>query len=124
MKQIKLKPGQCYLHGECIITARIAGIPATATPVNPTNNYVIVADSETTGNHHVVDVIHNNTYLPVFREGENTFIVTADAPVVVRCLMPERHDEVEVSIEGGSALEFGIAKEYDPFTARLQNVRD
>ena len=43
------------LHGECIITT--CHLPKQATKIVPSNNhYHIVADSDTTGNHHVVEV--------------------------------------------------------------------
>jgi len=142
MKRIKLAPGQCILHGECIITVRVGSIPAEATKLDLTGKpYIIVAPSETTGNHHVVEVggykdsygdnvaVLDNAPAPSFMEAftlnDNTFIMTTSAaPVVMKCLHPERHDAVEIEVPAGTCLEFGSQQEFDPFTARLQKVRD
>ena len=42
------------LHGECIIFE--SSIPSDATPEMLTGEFTIIAPSETTGNHHVVDL--------------------------------------------------------------------
>lgn len=144
MKRIALKLGECILHGECIITIKEGGIPAGAVKLDLTGKpHIIVAPSETTGNHHVVEVGYKDSYAkqdgvavmdhpqrePSFMDAytlnDNTFImVNGNAPVVMKCLMPERHDAVEIEVPVGTCLEFGSQQEFDPFTARLQKVRD
>jgi len=138
MKRIKLAPGQCILHGECIITVRETGIPTNAVKLDLTGKpHIIVAPSETTGNHHVVEVGYKDSYadaevavmerpfMEAFTLNDNTFIMTTSAaPVVMKCLHPERHDAVEIEVPAGTCLEFGSQQEFDPFTARLQKVRD
>jgi hypothetical protein len=106
------------LHGECMIFGSC--IPASAVKKDMKNkSYLIVADSETTGNHHVVDCSAGVNF---FDNGGVTFMeVEEGAKATVRCLHAERHDVIEVP---AGTYEFGTQQEYDPFTARMNKVRD
>lgn len=114
MKTTLLKP-QVILHGECMVFA--AEIPADAQPLNVIGPYLIVADSETTGNHHVIDRAEGVEF---FRSGERRFMLNTK-PTQIRCLHEKRHDAV--TLDPGT-YEFGTQQEYDPFAQNLRNVRD
>jgi len=103
------------LHGECMCFA--SEIPAAATPLVVDGPYLIVADSETTGNHHVVDRKKGVEFL----EHEGRRFMRNTVPTKIRCLHPQRHDEI--TLEPGQ-WEFGTQQEYDPFAENMRNVRD
>lgn len=106
----------CILHGEAMVFP--ADIPADAVEINPTNaQFHIIADSETTGNHHVIDCKPGVRF---FKKG-NTMYMKNSEPTQVRCVLEKRHDAI--AINPGS-YEFGIQMEYDHFSANLRNVRD
>ena len=106
---------EVILHGECMVFN--SEIPKDA-KTKKVKDYLIVADSETTGNHHVVDAVKGVEF---FEDKEGTIFMKNSKPTKIRCVMKERHDEIELK-EG--TWEFGIQKEYDYFTESLINVRD
>lgn len=103
------------LHGECMVFP--STLPSTAQRQVLNSKVLVVADSETTGNHHVVDVMEG---VEVYRDGERIFIQNS-VPTTIRCVLADRHDAIELS---PGTYEFGTQQEYDPFTARLNKVRD
>ena len=104
------------VHGECY--AFPSQLPKGAKKINPTNgSYHIVADSETTGNHHVLDVVPG---MKLF-ENEGTLFCEVDQPTNIRCVMENRHGTRELP---AGVWEFGIAQEYNYLTQELENVRD
>jgi len=95
-----------------------ANIPATAKPIKASNaGYHIIADSETTGNHHVVDCPAGVEF---FQDGDKTYMKNSQ-PTQVRCVIAERHNPI--TLEPG-AYEFGIQQEYDHLAQHLRNVAD
>ena len=111
-----MKPNEVILHGEC--TVCLSALPKTATKVNVSGRpYFIVADSETTGNHHVVDIHYG---IDFYTEGDKTFMVS-EVETKIRCVMADRHDAIVLP---AGTYEFGFQQEYDPFTARLNKVHD
>lgn len=111
-----MKDNEVILHGEAMIFKSL--IPATARLKKIESPFIVIANSETTGNDHVVDVVDGVE----FYEGEDkTLYMESSARTQVRCLHEERHDTIEIP---AGTYEFGIQTEYDPFTARLQQVRD
>jgi hypothetical protein len=106
---------QTIVHGECFLFPK--EIPASAKKLTINANHMIVAPSETTGNHHVVDVMEGVEF---FQEGE-TLYMSSTVPTQIRCVMESRHDTIGIP---AGMYEFGSQQEYDPFTARLQKVRD
>ena len=76
-----VKASKAILHGECGIIQ--ADIPSDATPVKVENNCLIIADSETTGNHHVLDVIPGVEVL----KKDNKRFVRNTVPAEVRCVI-------------------------------------
>jgi hypothetical protein len=113
------KKTKVYLHGECMVFP--SKLPSNAKQKNvKKGSYLIVADSETTGNHHVVDKAEGVSF---YTGDKDTLFMEVDdgCTATMRCLHAERHDEIKV---GPGCYEFGTQQEYDPFTARLQKVRD
>jgi hypothetical protein len=105
------------LHGEVKVTKAVS-IPTKAKKLNPSNeNYHIIADSETTGNHHIVDCFDGVT---IYDNGD-TIVMENTQPTQIRCVHTDRHDAI--ILEPG-VWEFGTQKEYDYLTQSLQSVRD
>ena len=114
-----MNKNEVILHGECMVFT--SNLPKMIKKIDQSkikNGYVIVADSETTGNHHVVDIIDG---VDVFENESGVIFVQNSVPTKIRCLHADRHDE-ETLMPG--TYEFGFQQEYDPFSVRLQNVRD
>lgn len=106
------------LHGEAMIFQ--SEIPANAVPIKSSHpNFHIIADSETTGNHHVVDC--NAIDFQFFRTPDGTVYMKNAKETNVRCVVADRHDAIKIS---PGSYEFGIQKEYDHFEKHLKNVRD
>ncbi len=104
------------LHGEAMIFK--SKIPTTAKKIDSTNDaYNIIADSETTGNHHVIDNVPGVTF---FKDND-TMYMTNTSDTNVRCVMPNRHDAIKI---GPGDWEFGIQQEYNHLEKQLQNVAD
>jgi hypothetical protein len=111
-----MNKNEVILHGECQIFA--STIPATAKKkLIEKGKYLIVADSETTGNHHVVDAVEGVTFF----EDNGVMFMDVATEATVRCLHADRHDALTIP---AGTYEFGVQQEYDPFTARMQKVRD
>lgn len=112
-----MKNNEVILHGECMVFP--SELPKNVKKSKKSKSgYVIVADSETTGNHHVVDVIDGVD----FYEDENGILfMESSVETNIRCLHKERHDTITIP---AGTYQFGTQQEYDPFAARLQNVRD
>jgi hypothetical protein len=103
------------LHGECgIIQSKI---PADAKVVEVKNNVLIIADSESTGNHHVLDVVPGVEVL----EKDNKRFVRNSVPADVRCIHQDRHDTLTIP---AGEWELVIAQEFDYFEMSKRNVRD
>lgn len=104
------------LHGECgIIQTKI---PADAEPLDtPPNNCLIIADSETTGNHHVMDI---EPGIEILKKGNQRFVRNS-VSANVRCVVADRHDTLTVP---PGEWELVIAQEFDYFEMSKRNVRD
>lgn len=112
-----INQNEVIVHGEAYVTP-ICQLPKTAKPIKHTNNqYHIVADSEQSGNHHVVDIQEDTQFF----ESEGKLYMNSKSPTSIRCLHENRHDTIEIP---AGTYEFGTQQEYNPFEARLQNVRD
>ena len=109
---------ELILHGEAMIFKSI--LPNNIKQIHPTNaGFHIIADGETTGNHHVIDVNDSTSF---FTNDDATVTYMSNTkPTVVRCLVTDRH--YDITLPAGT-WEFGIQKEYDHFEQHLKNVRD
>ena len=107
---------ECFLHGEALIIKGVK-LPKDAVPFQPSNSqYHIIADSETTGNHHVVD----NAGVSWFKSG-STLFATVEKETQVRCLHADRHDAITLT---PGTYEFGSQQEYDHAEQHSRNVKD
>jgi len=114
---MKTNPIPVKLHGEAMIFQ--STLPASAKKIKPSHpTYHIIADSETTGNHHVVDC---NEDVEFYMDENGTMFMTNEKPTQVRCVIANRH--TEIPLEAGT-WEFGIQSEYDHFAQHLRQVRD
>lgn len=105
------------LHGEAMIFP--SAIPQDAKPIKPSNGaFHIIADSETTGNHHVIDAVDGVEF---FQTDDGKMFMRNSKPTRVRCVLADRHSPIE--IEPGN-YEFSVQLEYDHFAQNLINVRD
>lgn len=104
----------CILHGEAMIFK--SKIPEGAKRIK-VKEYLIIAPSENTGNHHVIDAVEGVE----FYEKDGVLYVRNTVEVPVRCLISSRHDNVTLS---PCEWEIDGQQEYDPFTARKQRVSD
>jgi hypothetical protein len=111
----KTKADAAILHGECGIIQ--CEIPADAVVVQVPNNCLILADSETTGNHHVLDIAPGISVL----EKDKKRFVRNTVPANVRCVHESRHDTLTVP---PGEWELIIAQEFDYFEMSKRNVRD
>ena len=103
-------------HGEAMLFP--AELPADAIEIKPTNDeYHIVADSETTGNHHVIDMVPGTK---VFKSG-NRMSVRNTEPTSVRCVHPNRHNAIELA---PATYEIDRQQEFDHFAQNMRAVRD
>ena len=103
------------IHGECIIFE--SEIPADAVLEKIDTNFTIIANSETTGNHHVIDM---NPGVAFFKKDNRRFMRN-EQPTSVRCVIADRHDTVV--IKPGN-YEIGIQQEFDYFAMAKRNVQD
>lgn len=112
-----MKNNEVILHGECMVFA--SKLPENVKKRKKNKDgYVIVADSETTGNHHVVDEIDGVDF---YENSNGVIFMQSSVDTTIRCLHKERHDEIVLS---PGTYEFGTQQEYDPFASRMQKVRD
>lgn len=116
-KQNKIANG--WLHGECVL--KQVPLPdgcQIQTDLKLANDGgVIIADSETTGNHHVIDRVPGVDF---YTKDDRRFVVSS-VDFDVRCVLKERHDTFKLP---PGSYEIGFQKEYDYLTQSLRNVRD
>jgi len=105
------------LHGEAMIFG--SALPEDVTEITPSNKeYHIIADSETTGNHHVIDAVPGVRF---FKSKKGTTYMQNDKKTAVRCVLKDRHSAITIA---PGTWEFGIQQEYDHFAQNLRAVRD
>jgi hypothetical protein len=117
---------KCVLHGECSIV-KIGEVDMKIDGLAPVNDHnhkkttdgaIIIADSETTGNHHI---IRENEGCQWFATDRGTKVLRASRPVSVECVVKERHSKID--LEPGS-YEIGFQQEFDYLNMMKANVRD
>lgn len=103
-------------HGECVIR-EIEQLPQGLNPVEPKNGYVVVAESEVTGNDHRVKV----NGLIEFYEKDGVLYAKVLKETTVGCVFKERHDDCIIT---PGIWEFNKAVEFDPIEQELRSVAD
>jgi hypothetical protein len=105
------------LHGEAMIFQ--SQLPSNAKKIESSNKqYHVIADSEVTGNHHVVDCVEDTEF---FMDENGTMYMKNSKPTQVRCLIKDRH--TAIPLEAGT-WEFGIQQEYNHIAQHARNARD
>lgn len=105
-----------YLHGEVLIKEFDGAIPSDAKLISPINGQYKLADSETTGNHHLLVA---EPGMEVY-EKEGMFYISFDKEGTVKCVDSKRHDTIKIPGRSTS----GFQKEYDYISEEVRNVRD
>lgn len=116
----KTKQQRVILHGEAKIVLD-AKLPSTARripPSNPEKGYHIIAPSETTGNHHVIDA-HEG--IEFYMDDDGQMFMVAEKPTNVRCVMEHRHGTIPLN---PGVYEFGSQKEFNYYKMQKEKVRD
>jgi hypothetical protein len=104
------------LHGEAMLFP--SSLPSDAVEIKPTNNkFHIIADSETTGNHHVIDMVPQTK---IYQSGNRLFVKNTKK-TKVRCVHENRHDSITLE---PNVWEVDRQQEYDHFEQNLRAVRD
>lgn len=105
-----------YFHGEVILT-KAKHIPAGCKKLNPVNGSYKLADSETTGNHHLLE---EKEGVEMY-EKDGVLYLKNNVPVDVFCAIKERHDNI--TLEPG-VWEIDRAREHDYLTGMKRQVSD
>ncbi len=113
-----MKNNEVILHGECMVFPSKLPNNIKKKKISKKIGFVIVADSETTGNHHVVDAIDGVNF---YEDEKGALFMESTVDTQIRCVHADRHDAITIP---AGTYEFGTQQEYDPFTARMQKVRD
>lgn len=104
-----------YSHGEVTIF-ETNSIPEGAKKITKKGE-IILADSETTGNHHC---LQSQEGCEIY-EKNGVFYLKNEVPVKVYCKIENRHDTIELQ---PSIWEIDKAQEYDYLTMEKRNVAD
>lgn len=102
-----------YNHGELCIFKSNKSVPTGAKKVT---NYKL-ADSETTGNHHMLEAKEGVELY----EKDGVMYIKNNVPTDVYCVVKERHDNI--TLDPG-VWEVTPAQEYDYLTQEKRNVAD
>lgn len=113
----KTNKSEAVLHGECIIFQ--SKLPAGAVKENLKPGPVIVAESEVTGNHHVIDAPAG--FVDFYKTADNRRFMVNTKPTQVRCVIADRHSAIDLQ---PGTWEIGIAQEFDYFAMAKRNVAD
>lgn len=110
-----------WLHGEVLIKKVKGGIPEGAKKVSPLNGVYRIADSETTGNHHLLEEIRGVDLY----EKDGVFYLKTKEKVIVRCVDEARHDTIEIEpCQDDEVLVFDRQLEVDHLTDEIRAVAD
>jgi len=105
-----------YFHGEVVIV-KIKELPAGLKQIKAKDGHYIVANSETTGNHHCLEDIQGVDLY----EKNGVFFLKNEVPVKIFCVDEKRHD-TEI-LESGF-WEIDRANEYDFLKEMKKKVVD
>lgn len=112
-----MNPNEVKVHGEAFVFP--SKLPTGAKKKNIGNeSFVIIAESETTGNNHVVDVMEGVDF---YEDEKGTLFMESRVDTNIRCVHENRHDAITIP---AGTYEFGSQQEYDPFAERMRRVTD
>ena len=104
-------------HGEAI-AHQIESLPKGLKKKSAKNGFVVVAESEFSGNDHRVSVTEKVEF---YEAEDGTLFAKIEEPTTIGCVIKERHDDV---ILDAGIWRFDIAKEFDPIEQEVNRVRD
>ncbi len=112
------------IHGEAIFLETAMGSEQFNSMEKVKGQYVgnklIVAESETTGNHHVLDAKDTD-----IREKLEKLYISNTEDLLISCVLEKRHDTTVLPVpQSGHVWVRTIAKEYDHVTEVKRNVAD
>lgn len=110
-----------WLHGEVCIKKVKGKMPEGMNKLAPINGSYMIAESETTGNHHLLEEVAG---VPVF-EKDGTLYFRPVKEATVRCVDEKRHDRI--TLEPCTEDEFYIfdrQQEVDHISDEVRAVRD
>lgn len=109
-----------WLHGEVLIKKLNGQIP-DGKRIAAENGSYKVADSETTGNHHLLEDLPGLQVI----EKDGMFYVRTDRPLTVKCVDPKRHDSIKLEpCKNDEYYLFDKQQEVDHLTDEIRAVRD
>jgi hypothetical protein len=112
-----MKINEVATHGEVFFTPT-AKIPNGAKKIKSSDRtFYIVGESQTAGNHHVVDIIDGVDF---FEDEKGVLFMESSVETNIRCIHENRHDTIKIP---AGTYEFGTQQEYDPFAALMVRVR-
>lgn len=110
-----------WAHGEVCIKKSKGGIPEGAKKVVAVNGVYKIADSETTGNHHLLEEIEGCDLY----EKDGFFYLKTSAEPVVRCVDEKRHDTITLEpCQEDEVYTFGRQLEVDHLSDEIRPVAD
>lgn len=109
-----------WLHGEVLIKKLNGNMPK-GTILQSINGSYKVADSETTGNHHLLEDIPGLQVI----EKDGMFYVRTDKPLTVSCVDKKRHDTIKLEpCKNDEYYLFDKQVEVDHLNDEIRSVRD
>lgn len=110
-----------WLHGEVVIKKIKGVIPFDAKKLKPIDGVYKIADSESTGNHHLLEEIDGCDLY----EKDGVFYLKTQESAVVRCVDESRHDSIEIEpCESDEIIIFDRQQEVDHLTDEVRAVAD
>ena len=106
-----------YSHGELNIF-EVKALPEDVKKIENKDIYYILANSETTGNHHVLE---KNLGIELYEDDKGILWLRNTVPAKVSCVVKERHDTITLD---PSIWEIDRAKEWDYAKEEKRNVAD
>lgn len=111
---------EIYLHGEVLIKKQTGKMPKGSI-LKPIGGSYKVADSETTGNHHLLKHFEGLEVI----EKDGMFYVRTDKPLTVKCVDAKRHDTIKLDpCKKDEFYVFDKQQEVDHLTDEVRAVRD
>ena len=110
-----MKP-KAIIHGECIIFQ--SQVPKDAVLEEHNASQVIIANSEVTGNHHVID--RPSDAVQFFTKDKKRYMRNSQ-PTNVRCVIADRHTAIPIP---AGDWEIGVQQEFDYISMAKRNVQD
>lgn len=112
---------RAYFHGELVVKVKKGKVPMGARKMKSVDGYYKVADSETTGNFHLLE---DSQGIDMY-EKDGVMYLRNSVDAKISCADQSRHDtEVIPPVDDDEVIEISPAKEWDPYKKEIQAVVD